>query len=227
MLAPEAFGTVIIGAVLLFAGPDRDGPPRTPPDPPAAGAEARSKSMRDWISLTGVVRSVSPQRFLLDHGGGEIVVDLQGGPDGGAQLLLRPGDRVTVDGVLDSGFYSRHRLEADAVYLQRLDRYVFAGPPDSDDPFPALPGDDAGGGEGGMAVTGTVAGIHDRRLTLYSGGGSFTVDTSGMAEDPTRRAGAARVDLGDRVAAAGRSGTADEAGAPGLSASRVTVLPPS
>lgn len=72
-----------------------------------------SVSIRDLqgnpgISISGEIRGVVGNEFILDDGTGQIIVD--SGPRWYHQLSLAPGERVTVVGEYDNGDFDAYRI---------------------------------------------------------------------------------------------------------------------
>ncbi|OKH22027.1 DNA-binding protein [Hydrococcus rivularis NIES-593] len=95
------------------------------------------------IAISGEVRSVVGNDFVLDDGSGEIIVDA--GPRWWREIDIQPGERVTVTGEM-----SKKSGEFDAFSITRADGSTieirpadgpppWAGRPNRDRPEPAKP----------------------------------------------------------------------------------------
>lgn len=159
-----------------------------------------------FITLNGTVASVRPDAFVLDFGGGEIVVEMdEGGPDLGERGLIE-GDAVSVYGIIDDDFFASRTIDAGGVFVDRLNRTFYASTIDesdarqrsflqlsrSHDPFETV-------------VQGRVVELDTQEsLTLATGAGTLEVmlGPGALVEDDdfTDR----RIEVGDRVSVTGR-----------------------
>lgn len=175
---------------------------------------------QEWVSLTGTVATAGPERFTLDYGRGDILIDLDQAGWYGPGVLL-PGDRVTVVGRVDKDFYEHKKVEASSVYVDKLDRFFFAEPADEEAGWYAtyLKDNVPEGAE--MAMTGRVVARRDGELTLSTGGTQIKVDMSGIARARPKRP---HVNVGDRISVVGEMEARDFFEGRKIIASSVAVL---
>jgi uncharacterized protein YdeI (BOF family) len=81
-----------------------------------------------WISLSGTVQSIDGDSFVLDYGEGTINVELEDWdwyPETSSGLV---NETVTVSGMIDDDFFETAEINADSVYLDRLNSYYWVNP---------------------------------------------------------------------------------------------------
>lgn len=183
----------VLGAVLaLFAGG-------------AAQAEEQpnpyTKSDGTWISISGVVKNVGPDTFMLDYGTGTILVEMDDGDRDADAYNLIAGDKVTVNGRIDDDFYETTKIEAGSVYVEKINTYFFASARDEEDPFfydvttPVV--------VSSTIVRGVVTEVDGSEFTIDTGVRSLRVDVGEMAYNPLDDEGYLKVRPGDRVRVVG------------------------
>jgi len=160
-----------------------------------------------FITLNGTVSAVEPDSFVLDSGGGEVVVTLaEGGPDLG-ERGLHEGDAVSVFGIVDDGLFGSKTIEAAGVYVDRLDRTFYASVVGDDDarqrsfleltrsrnPFQ-------------IVVQGTVTDVSENQdgLTIAMGDETLDVRVEPEALVQTDDVTSREIAVGDRVSVTGR-----------------------
>jgi uncharacterized protein YdeI (BOF family) len=153
-----------------------------------------------WISISGEVRSVSPDRFILDFGEDNITVEMDDGDRDADAYKLVEGDKVTVNGMIDDDFFETTTIEASSVYVDKLDTYFYASSVDEEDAFvtvvePVVVSQ--------TIMQGTVTEVNDEEFVLANGTGKITVETDEMAYDPLDDLGYQEIDVGDRVSVTG------------------------
>ena len=94
----------------------------------------------EQVAISGIINDAEGAEFRLDHGEGEITVEMAGWDwydhtDAASAPLLHIGERVTVTGPVDETFYDARRLEA---------RTVYDLPPTCEVKMPGRAGHDAG-----------------------------------------------------------------------------------
>ena len=87
---------------------------------PAMAKDPYNKPNNSWITLSGTVESVSPDRFMLDYGDGMITVEMDGPGGGASGYKLVKGDKVSVSGAIDDDLFERTTIEASSVYVESL-----------------------------------------------------------------------------------------------------------
>ena len=86
-----------------------------------------------WISISGEVTDVMPDRFVLDYGESVITVEMDDGDRDADAYKLLEGDKVTVNGMIDDDFYETTTIEAESVYVEKLGTYFYASAVDEED----------------------------------------------------------------------------------------------
>ena len=142
---------------------------------------------------------MSDNKFVLDHGDGNITVELQPGERLKKDHKFIKDEKVRVFGMVDADFFSQTTILARAVYVESLSTYVYQT--DGTDAFlhvstPVI--------ESGTVVQGVVKKVKDDKVVLDEGDRSITVDTSflGKDEHSKTRDGAA-ISEGDIIVAVG------------------------
>ncbi len=155
-------------------------------DTPNAQAtqEKDPKEMADgsWIALSGKVKSVGDEQFVLDHGNGKITVKLQHDDVKHDDHKFIDDEAVRVYGIVDDNFFLNTTILARAVFVESLSSYVYMT--DGVDDFiqistPVI--------ESGTVVHGIVSEVEENKIKLDQGERMITVDTSLLKEggDPT------------------------------------------
>ncbi|SFN41430.1 DUF5666 domain-containing protein [Dokdonella immobilis] len=168
---------------------------------PAMAKDPYSKPNNSWITLSGTVESVSPDRFMLDYGDGMITVEMDspGGREGGYKLVK--GDKVSVSGAIDDDLFERTTIEASSVYVESLGTNFYANAVDDEDPM--LVSISTPLAVSKTVVAGKVTSVDGREFTVDAGPTKITVDTSGMAYNPMDDKGFQKIEKGQRVSVAG------------------------
>lgn len=152
-----------------------------------------------WMTLSGTVHSTDDDGFMLDYGDGVLEVEVERRDDTAVSSLQR-GDKVTVTGVIDDDLFETTSLEASGVYVERLDSYFLSSAANETDLFYGT-GDPI---EMSRTIArGTVTSIDGNEIMIDSDMRSFSVDLSGLSDDPLDDEGQPRVDVGDRVLVSG------------------------
>ena len=115
LVGVAACGLVLAPAALAFAG-----------DPYLKGDDS-------WITVSGTVETVSPDRFILNYGEGLITVEMDDGDRDADAYKLISGDEVTVSGRIDDDFFERRSIEASSVYVEDIGTTFFASSLDEED----------------------------------------------------------------------------------------------
>jgi hypothetical protein len=180
-----SLATLTLSAAMLTAGS------------PARGADPKTAQNRDWITIGGTVVATTPNSFRLDYGSGVITVEMDDWDWYKEGRDLLQDDRVVVYGRIDQDAFEQRKVEAASVYVRNLGTYFHANSVDEEDlglwtisPHRA----------GALELTGKVASIDGRELTLSSG---VKVDTAQLGYNPLDDKGYQRIDVGDRIKVAG------------------------
>lgn len=182
----------------------------------------------EWISLTGTVKSVGDKSFNLGYGRGDIRVEM----DEYAwydKTAVVPGDRVTVTGRMDDGWFEDKTIDASSVYLPRLDTYYYSNTGNEDFGFYSHPidtytRDGKAEDDAWVAFSGTVASIDDEDLMLDTGSRQIKIDTETMERSPIDDDGPQTVHVGDRISVTGEMDDADLFDTREVLASSIVVL---
>lgn len=153
-----------------------------------------------WITINGEVRSVSPDEFVLDFGEGNIVVEMDDGDRDADAYVLLEGDRVTVNGRIDDGFFETTTIEASSVYVEKLGTYFYASSVDEEGDLVAVVEPVV---VSAAVIRGTVTEVNDDEFKLDTGAREITVETEDMLYDPLDDLGYQKIDVGDRVSVVG------------------------
>jgi len=159
-----------------------------------------------WISISGTVKDVSADSFLLSFGKGVVTVEMDDGDRDADGYKLVEGDKVTVNGKIDDDFFEMTTIEAMNVYVEKLGTYFWASAEDEEDhrylytTFTPVVIDAY------TVVSGTVSEINPsaKEFTLDTGRRTLTVEVDSMAYDPLDDEGYQKIRPGDVVRASGQ-----------------------
>lgn len=160
----------------------------------------------DWITVTGDVNSVVGDSITLDFNGGLITVEMDDWDLFNESNLLKEGEKVTVYGRIDKGFYETKKVEADMVYAHNRSSFFYADNIDEEGDgryyshynYPAIIPDGTW-----VSVSGKVKSVDGRELTMATGTHEIKVDTDEMSYNPLDEKGYQRVKQGDRIYVSG------------------------
>ena len=161
----------------------------------------------EWIRLSGTVRSVDDDEFTLDYGKDRITVETDDFPTD-TRRMIQTGDRVTVSGRIDDGFFSSKDIVASTVHLERGDKTLSANRAAMDGSLSAFPKTQADAdrlkdGEW-VSVTGKVSKMDGDAFTIDTGSQAVAVDASDADDFEGNR-----LRIGDRVSVSGEMDDAD------------------
>ncbi|HEX5793219.1 MAG TPA: DUF5666 domain-containing protein, partial [Rheinheimera sp.] len=163
----------------------------------------QAKPDGSWISLSGQVVSHTPKSFTLDYGEGTILVETDDWDSIGDGWALNEGDKVTVYGMIDDGFYQTKRIEAGSIYIEDLNTMVTAPSSADEEIMPdsytyfSVPADYD------LQVAGTVTSVSGREFTIDTGKRKITVDTLALGYNPLDEVGIQQIEKGDFVSVSG------------------------
>lgn len=151
---------------------------RAVPPPRASDGKVARVGDGNWITIGGLVASVLPGQFTLDHRTGTVTVEMDDwDPAYREALVLRPGDQVVVRGAIDDNLYLKKRIEAESVFVNNLNTYFYANAADEENrPAPGYRPD----ADAYVDVVGTVAAVEGSDLLLRIGNRQVRVDTGGL-----------------------------------------------
>lgn len=157
-----------------------------------------------WISLSGEVTETGEDSFRVDYGDGVITVEMDDWDfyDEGDTLLA--GDHVTVYGRIDDDLYETRTVEADSVFVEGLDTFFYAN--DADEESNGYLSSQAYAApivESTITVIGEVVAVSGREITVDTGDDLLSVDTVDMPYNPLDDVGFQKIEVGERVSAAG------------------------
>lgn len=169
--------------------------------PAATASEVNPYAMANntWVTISGSVKAVSKDSFMLDYGDGLITVEMDDGDRDADAYKLMTGDKVTVSGKIDDDFLELATIEASSVFVENLGTTFFASAIDEEASealagvitTPVVISD--------TIVTGTVTSVNSSEFTVDTGLRKIKVDVGSMAYNPLDDEGFLKVDVGDRV----------------------------
>ena len=189
LVGVAACGLVLAPAALAFAG-----------DPYLKGDDS-------WITVSGTVETVSPDRFILNYGEGLITVEMDDGDRDADAYKLISGDEVTVSGRIDDDFFERRSIEASSVYVEDIGTTFFASSLDEEDWGTAVVQVTYPVDVYGASVVGEVTEVFDEEFTVSYGNKAVRVDVDSLGYDPLDDDGYQQIDVGDIVKVTGRFDT--------------------
>jgi len=157
------------------------------------------------VAISGEVARASASTFQLDYGEGEVLVEMDDYDFDADAAPLEDGDRVTVYGYVDTGFFETRSIEASSVWNAESNSFHYASGADEEMDYalyayPALEHDGAG-----ITMTGVISSVDGREFVLSPAvGGDVEVDTAAMNYNPLDNEGMQRLDPGDRVSVSGQ-----------------------
>ncbi len=188
MIPPNTPKLVLAGLLTLFVAAS------------ALAQDPYAKPDDTWISISGEVRSVSPDEFVLDFGEDNIIVEMDDGDRDADAYKLVEGDMVTVNGLIDDDFFETTTIEASSVYVEKLDTYFYASSVDEEDAFVTVVEPVV---VSATVMQGTVTEVNDEEFRLDTGAREITVEVEEMNYDPLDDLGYQQIDVGDRVSVTG------------------------
>lgn len=193
--------------------------------PAAAGdrQEVKSAVEGELLTLTGKVASVSGDRFTLDYGENDIVVEMDD-YDWFNENAVARGDKVTVTGRMDKDFHEARKIEASSVYVDSLNEYFYANAADEEEGLYVQVLNDTLQDEDWVSLTGTVKRIDGENLVLDTGAYEYDIDANGLAYNPFDASGEERIEVGERLVVFGRMDDADLFDDREIEASSITTL---
>ncbi len=152
-----------------------------------------------WISISGTVEAVQPDRFTLDYGDGVVIVEMDDGDRDADAYKLLPGDKVTVSGKIDDDLYEITKIEASTVFVEKLNTTFFASAVDEEDVLvittPVVVAE--------TVVQGFVTDVDTHEFSINTGLKTLKVDVSEMLYNPLDDKGYQKIEEGDYVRVTG------------------------
>jgi len=166
-----------------------------------SAADPYSKANNSWISINGVVRSVSSEAFNLDYGDGIVTVEMDGDNREKDAYKLMPGDKVKVRGRIDADQHERTSIEANVVYVEKNKTFLHASSRDDEDHVDQMA---KPGVISETVLVGLVTDVDEHEFTLDAAGQSLTVDVQAMTYNPLQGARFGTIEVGNIVQVTGR-----------------------
>jgi uncharacterized protein YdeI (BOF family) len=173
---------------------------------PAGAEDPYTAPNNSWISLSGEVKSVTPNTFVLDYGDSSVTVEMDDGDRDADAYKLIAGDKVTVYGYVDDDLYETTTIEAASVYVEKLGTWFYASGIDEEDrdvfvttAYPVVPGR--------VTVQGTVTEVKMDEFVIDTGLRHLTVEVDEMAYNPLDDEGYQKIQEGQRVSVTGEMDT--------------------
>lgn len=157
----------------------------------------QARPLGSYVSISGTVASVMPDGFVLDFRDGDIAVEMDEDSRDAEAYELSMGDRVTVFGPVDDDFFESRRVEASAIYVEKLGTYFrnrLAAEAEYDFVTVSTPVDPPS-----IVVQGEVTHVNGSRFTVDTGSRSFRVDVGRMSYNPVDDEGYQSIQAGDLV----------------------------
>lgn len=168
---------------------------------PASAQEPYEKPDDTWISISGVVETVTADSFTLDYGDGTITVEMDDGDRDADGYKLVAGDPVTVNGKIDDDLFEQRTIEASSVYVEDIGTYFYASAVDEEDLFVTV---DVPVVVAATVVQGTVTEVSDEEFVIDTGLRSVRVEVEEMPYNPLDDEGYQKIEVGDRVSVTGQ-----------------------
>lgn len=168
---------------------------------PALGAQSPyARPNNSWIGISGMVKSVERDRFVLDYGDGSITVEMDDGDRDGDAYALVPGDKVTVTGKVDADLFEKTTIEAANVYVEKLGTTFYASEIDEEDLSVAAVQPVV---ISKTVVQGTVTDVRSDEFVIDTGSRRLTIGVGKMPYNPLDDEGYQRIEPGDFVSVVG------------------------
>jgi uncharacterized protein YdeI (BOF family) len=173
----------------------------------AQAEKIKDKKDGEWITISGKVTSVTPNKFVLKPQGQSITVEMNNLDWVTDGYKIIEGDQVVVNGFVDKRFLDKKTIDASSVYVKGLGTYFYNNPT-VEIVTPLIPTLYMGlkdFPEGASAdLHGVVSSIHGREFELNTGFRKITIDTKSMAFNPLDDKGYLKVKVGERVRVSGK-----------------------
>lgn len=177
----------------------------------------------EWLTVKGTVTSVADDRFTVDYGRDDIVVEMDD-----FDRYERPvaaDDVVIVSGRMDEDFFEERTMKASSVRVDSRNEQFHASAAD-EAAWPQLQilYDDVADDEW-LSLTGAVSRIDGEEMILDTGLREYAVDTGRLGYDPFDSEEARlRIEAGERVIVFGEMDDADLFDDREIEASSITKL---
>jgi uncharacterized protein YdeI (BOF family) len=155
----------------------------------------------DLITLTGAVKSASDRQFVMNYGAsGQVTVNL-GDWNWYDTDNLRPGEIVTVTGVVDDNFFKGREINAGRVFVHDRNTYYYGREAGADQKnyYYSYYYERLSAGKDWIGMSGTVGNVEAGAFDLDAGRTIVRVDTSQMQDNPLDNKGPQKIKSGDVV----------------------------
>jgi uncharacterized protein YdeI (BOF family) len=180
---------------------------RTDAASPKAPETDGVRSDDTWISVSGEVRSVTKDTFVLSYQTGVVTVRMDDGDRDAGTYDLQPGDEVTVNGKIDDAFFDEERIEASSTYVRKLDTVFYAHGVSSEDRLALHPYSMflvSHTPASSTLVQGIVTEVSEHAFSVKAGAQHLRVNVGNLSENPLDDEGFLRIRPGDTVRAYGK-----------------------
>lgn len=166
----------------------------------ASAADVKTVEDESPVMLSGIIKSISDDEFVLSYGSGEITVEMDDWRwDGDKANALRVGERVTVTGNIDDDLFEGREIEANNIFVNKDNVYYYrtATNMNTVDRY-----GEANTMTDGTFVTmsGKVTAVNGKTLTVLDKNNMpMTIDLGSLAYDPITGNGQQRIGQGDHV----------------------------
>ena len=172
-----------------------------PADPnTAVNAQVETAADKSPVMLTGRIKSVSDDEFVMNYGTGDITVEMDGWQwDEDQTKYLRTGDQVTVTGMIDDDLFEGREVKASNIYVMSDNMYYYS---DEAARYPMNAYGDANSITDGSYVTmaGTVSSIEGDEITLSNNSTSaMKVDMGSLGYNALDADGVQQIKVGDMI----------------------------
>ncbi len=175
--------------------------------PPAAENAAApmpfAQPDNSWITISGTVMSPTEQTFLLDYGGGQIIVEMDDWNGWSEAMNLTEGHEVTVTGRVDDDLLETASIEASAVIDRVTDQHFFASEADEEDLVDWFATESAAAGQTTMRGAVKSVSVEEGEFILDNGVFEVQVDIGKLDANPLDADGALQISAGDIVTVSG------------------------
>lgn len=173
------------------------------PAPATETAMPFAKPDQSWINISGTVMSPTQNTFLLDYGGGQIIVEMDNWNGWVEAMNLGEGHQVTVVGRIDNDILETASIEASAVVDDVSGQHFFASAADEEDLTDWFATQAAASGQTTMRGVVQTINAEEGEFVIDNGVFEVQVDTGKLKENPLEAGGATRIKQGDIVTVSG------------------------
>lgn len=166
----------------------------------AVNSNVHTAADKSPVMLTGTVKSVSDDEFILSYGSGDITVEMDDWRwDDERTKYIRAGERVTVTGMIDDDLFEGREIKANNIYVNADNMYFYR---EKADMFPmGTYGDMTSMGDGSyVTMSGRVTAVNGKEITLTDANNVNTqVDLGALSYNPFDADGVQQIRNGDMI----------------------------